>query len=506
MSLDVLLINTNRIKPAVGPVALDYMADSLHAAGIEVRLLDLCFEDGVPGGTGPPPLRRRGWGKGVEFPQGTRLNVSAAVKGALGGRQPGLVGMTLRNTDDCYLASGRDFLPGFAEIVRLVRERTGAPIVVGGSGYSVFPSAILEATGADYGIAGDGEVALTQLATTLAARGDPTQAPGLVYRAGDGFRRNAPWSGDLSELPRRARALVDNERYFREGGQGGIETKRGCDRPCIYCADPVGKGCRVRMRTPAQVADEFETLLARGIDHVHLCDSEFNVPVEHALAVCEEMTRRELRNRARWYTYATPAGFTRELARAMRAAGCIGVNFGADNGDDEMLGRLGRDFRSADLQETAAACREAGLVFMYDLLLGGPGETRESIARTIELMKRLSPDRVGVSLGVRVYPGTALAEMVRREGPIAANPNLRGAVEDNETFLKPVFYLSSALGDDAPAHVAALVGGDRRFFFPTAETGAEAYNYSDNDRLVEAIRQGYRGAYWDILRRLGEGR
>jgi radical SAM superfamily enzyme YgiQ (UPF0313 family) len=498
VSFEVLLINTNRIKPAVAPIGLDYLADSLHAAGIEVRLLDLCFEE----------------------------DVSAAVKGALGGREPGLVGMTLRNTDDCYLASGRDFLPGFAEIVRLVREQTGAPIVVGGSGYSVFPSAVLEATGADYGIAGDGEVALAQLATTLAARGDPTQAPGLVYRAGDGFKRNAPWSGDLSELPRRARALVDNERYIREGGQGGVETKRGCDRRCIYCADPVGKGCRVRMRTPAQVADEFETLLARGIDHVHLCDSEFNVPVEHALSVCEEMRRRELGDRARWYTYATPAGFTRELARAMRAAGCIGVNFGADSGDDEMLARLGRDFRSAELQETAAACRQAGLVFMYDLLLGGPGETRESIARTIELMKRLSPDRVGVSLGVRIYPGTALAEMVRREGPIAANPNLRGAVEDNETFLKPVFYLSAepasgtagspagrTEGFSLPAdrgfslqdYVAKLVGGDRRFFFPTAETGAEAYNYSDNDRLVEAIKQGYRGAYWDILRRFGEG-
>ena len=86
MNRDVLLINTNRIKPAVGPIGLDYLADSLHAAGIEVRLLDLCFEDGIEG----------------------------AIAAALAGREPLLVGLTLRNTDDCYLASGRDFLPGFA--------------------------------------------------------------------------------------------------------------------------------------------------------------------------------------------------------------------------------------------------------------------------------------------------------------------------------------------------------------------------------------------------------
>ncbi|MFB3879910.1 MAG: radical SAM protein [Armatimonadota bacterium] len=481
MSRDVLLINTNRIKPAVGPIALDYIADSLHAAGLGVRLLDLCFEE----------------------------DVRTAVRSALGGAEPLLVGLTLRNTDDCYLASGTSFLPGFAEIVRLVREHTSAPIVLGGSGYSVFPSAILELTGADYGIAGDGEAPLAQLASALAGRRDPTQTPGLVCRVGDGFRRNAPWYGDLSALPARARALVDNERYFREGGQGGVETKRGCDRPCIYCADPVGKGCRVRMRTPAQVADEFETLVAQGIDHIHLCDSEFNVPAHHALAVCEELARRRIGEKVRWYTYATPAGFTTELARAMRAAGCVGINFGADSGDDRMLAALGRDFRSAELWETVKACREAGIVVMYDLLLGGPGETRESIAHTIEVMKRISPDRVGVSLGVRVYDGTRLAEMVRAEGPLVSNPNLQGEVESNEAFLRPIFYLSAeaasgSAGFSLHDYVAQLVGGDRRFFFPTTDSGAEGYNYNDNDRLVEAIRQGYRGAYWDVLRRVGE--
>ncbi len=86
------------------------------------------------------------------------------------------------------------------------------------------------------------------------------------------------------------------------------------------------------------------------------------------------------------------------------------------------------------------------------------------------------------------------------------NPNLRGALEGNASFLKPVFYLSAELGEEAPQYVAGLVGGDQRFFFPTAEAGTEAYNYSDNERLVDAIKAGYRGAYWDILRRLGEGR
>ena len=476
MGREVLLVNTNRIRPAVGPIGLDYTADVLRERGIGVRLLDLCFEE----------------------------DVENAAREALGGSEPLLVGLTLRNTDDCYLASGEDFVPGFAGIVESVRRHTEAPLVIGGGGYSIFPEAILRVSGADFGVAGDGEVALAELAGALAAGGEVGEVPGLVWMEAGEVRRNAPWLGDISELPRRARGLIDNERYFAEGGQAGVETKRGCDRKCIYCADPVGKGRRVRMRSPEQVADEFETLLARGIDHFHLCDSEFNVPERHARACARTLSERGMGATARWYGYGkAPIGTA--LAAEMRAAGCVGMNFGADSGDDEMLARLGRDFRVDDLEETANACRSAGIRFMYDLLLGGPGETRETAARTIEVMKRISPDRVGVSLGVQIYPGTRLAEMVRSEGPMERNPNLQGAVENNPDFLRPVFYLSAALGEDAAGYVASLVGGDQRFFFPTADAGTEAYNYSDSERLVNAIKAGHRGAYWDILRRLAEG-
>ncbi len=476
MTREVLLINPNTMKPAVGPIGLDYAADMLRTRGFVVRLLDLCFE----------------------------AETLTALDRALAGEEPLLVGMSLRNTDDCYLASGEDFVPAFAELVSEVKKRTGAPVAIGGVGFSLFPEAILTMTGADFGIAGDGEVPLTALAERISNRAHPGDVPGLVWRAGEEWRHNPPWAGDPSTLPARERSLLDDERYLREGGQCGIETKRGCDRGCLYCAEPGAKGRRPRARTPSQVADEFERLASRGIDHFHLCDSEFNVPVEHAREVCGKLIDRGLGERVRWYTYATPAGFDAELATAMRAAGCAGVNFGADSGDERMLAVLGRDFRAADVEVTARACRKNGLACMFDLLLGGPGETRESVRCSIEAMKHISPDRVGISQGVRIYPGTRLAAMVRATGPIEANPNLRGAVHGNESLLRPLHYLSAELGDDAAQYTAALVGGDERFFFPTPDAGTEAYNYSGNDRLVEAIRRGYRGAYWDILRGLEE--
>jgi hypothetical protein len=94
---------------------------------------------------------------------------------------------------------------------------------------------------------------------------------------------------------------------------------------------------------------------------------------------------------------------------------------------------------------------------------------------------------------------------VLRSGPAEFNRNLHGAVKDNDRLFRPVFYLSAELGDDVQQYLDRLIGDDRRFLFmKPPQAGDMNYNYNDNSDLVEAIRQGYRGAFWDILRRVSE--
>ena len=90
-----------------------------------------------------------------------------------------------------------------------------------------------------------------------------------------------------------------------------------------------------------------------------------------------------------------------------------------DSGDEGMLKRLKRGFGPEDILNAVDCCRKEGIEVMVDLLIGGPGETRETIASTLELMKRAQPDKVNVALGIRIYPGTELARLVER-GPLAA--------------------------------------------------------------------------------------
>jgi radical SAM superfamily enzyme YgiQ (UPF0313 family) len=477
MTHQVLLVNPNRMKPPVTPIALDYLAHALSKQGIQADVLDLCL--------------CQDW--------------KAAIDGYFAHSAVDAVGVTLRNIDDTTFASREFFLPAFKEVTDYLRRRTGAPIVVGGSGFSIMPEDVLAYCGLDLGIVGDGEGSLTLVVHKLAAGEDYRSVPGLVYRDGFGFWRKAPeWRGlDSGEVP--SRSAVDNRRYLAEGGMGSIETKRGCNRGCIYCVDAPSKGRALRCRSPQTVAGEIEALRSQGIDCFHLCDAEFNLPASHAEEVCREIVRRGLGAKIGWYAYASPVPFTSETAALYRRAGCRGINFGVDSGDDGILRTLGRDFSVEDLRRTAAACHEQGLVFMYDLLLGGPGETRESLSRTIEAMKQMSPDRVGAAMGVRVFPGTRLAQMIRQSGPPESNPHLHGAVEGNDRFFRPIFYLSAELGEDAPQYLEKLIDGDERLLFmKPPQAGDMNYNYNDNSHLVEAIRQGYRGAFWDILRRVSE--
>jgi len=474
------LINANRMIPPIAPIGLDYVAGAARRAGLEVELVDLCLAG----------------------------DTAAALAAALAERRPELVGISFRNVDDCFWPGGAWFVPELAELVGNVRRLCEAPIVLGGVGYSIVAPQILLQSGADFGVRGDGEEALVTLAAELRGGRRFDRVPGLLWWEEGALRVNPPaWPRQVS-LPT-ARDAVDNPTYLRLGGQIGLETKRGCDRRCLYCADPLAKGPATRLRDPAEAADEVQSLLAQGVDVFHLCDSEFNVPPGHAREVGDELVRRRLGDRIRWYAYLAVVPFDAELARTMRRAGCAGINFTGDSACPAMLRAYRQPHRREDLASAVRLCRGEGIAVMIDMLLGGPGETPQTVDQSIRFLRRIDPDCAGAALGIRLYPGTAIAEMLAAEGPLEQNPAIRRRYEGPIDLVRPTFYVSPALGDRPARLVRELIAGDPRFFEPAdeepeappVELGAN-YNYNANQALADAIAAGARGAYWDILRRM----
>ena len=168
--MNIALINTNRMKPPIAPIGLEYVAEHLVKTGYSIEILDLCWEEDTKG----------------------------AIRNFFRKNSFDLVGLTLRNTDDCAFTSQKSFLESFAGIVDTVRHQTEAKIVLGGVGFSTMPELVLELCKADVGIRGDGEISFRELAGRIEKKQDWSDLPNLVIRRNGAWERN-PVSFDLLE-------------------------------------------------------------------------------------------------------------------------------------------------------------------------------------------------------------------------------------------------------------------------------------------------------------------
>jgi tryptophan 2-C-methyltransferase len=474
----ITLINTNRMSPPIGPLGLDYIAGSARSAGIQTDILDLCL---------------------AQEPQ-------EVLKNYFSSHEPALVGLSFRNADDSFWPSADWFVPGLNDIIETIRRLTNAPIVLGGVGYSMFAASIYQRSNADFGVCGDGGFAIIALIKQLEGAGNFPEVPGLIWRDKGTIHYNPPsWPDVLSHNT--ARNCIDNITYFRLGGQCGVETKRGCNRNCIHCADALAKGNKLCLRKPAEIADEVQSLLRQGIDVLHICDSEFNLSASHVMAICNEFIRRGFGKKIRWYAYMLPAPFNTAIAQAMSQAGCVGIDFTGDSANESMLRTYNHQHSSDDIANAVRLCRQNNIAVMIDLLLGGPGETPQSVKQTIDFIKKINPDCAGAALGVRVYPGTQMEQIVIQQINLGNQACIRRKYSGPLDLLQPTFYISEALGENPAELVNDFIGSDKRFFAPASPrqtqmlSNADGYNYNDNSILQNEILKGARGAYWDILRK-----
>jgi radical SAM superfamily enzyme YgiQ (UPF0313 family) len=181
-------------------------------------------------------------------------------------RQPELVGITIRNIDNCNLEHPVFYLPEIRdEVIRAVRE--GAPaarIALGGAGLNIAPRAVLEFLGADFALVGEGEATMPGLLAALEDHRELAAVPGLLRagRAGAATAaRSEPCPRVLVEDLRHAPpsetfAWVDPRPYVARGAAYPVQTKRGCAQRCTYCAYNEIEGRAYRLRAPAAVADE----------------------------------------------------------------------------------------------------------------------------------------------------------------------------------------------------------------------------------------------------------
>lgn len=456
----ILLVSANKEKKPypVAPIGIAYLSGVLLEDGNKVKVLDLCFIE--------------------DFKKSIIMTIEEF--------SPELIGISIRNIDNLTYPLSISYLPFIKSVKDIIKTVSDAPIVLGGSGFSISPEGMLDYLGLDTGVIGEGEIAIKEL-----ARGKSLEnIPNIISREGNRFLKN-PIS-QIKTFGTPFRGLIDNGSYLRWGGMGNIQTKRGCPFNCIYCTYPLLDGRKMRLRNPEEIGEEIGLMYGDyGIDYIYFVDDIFNYPVEHAENICREIIKRNIK--IQWTAFCNPAFVTKDLLSLMKEAGCHAVEFGTDSLSDTLLRNLKKSFTVRDVFSASKASREAGLYTAHYIIIGGPGENTETIKETFKRLDELDPDAVIAMIGIRIYPGTLIEAMSKSDGFLK-----KGATIENchNNGLEPVFYLPFGEKEDTLIEmIKEHALNHQNWVVPGLDIRSGGGNFMRHRKM------GKRGPLWDLLKR-----
>lgn len=412
MTYKVLLINTNIEKAPypVPPLGLCMLAAALNDQ-YEVHLYDGVFDEGQ--------------------------NLITKVKEV----NPDIIGFSIRNIDDVVMDREIFYMDGILEkFIRPVKAVTGVPLILGGSGFSMFPVELMRMTGADFGITGEAESILPVLLERILGHQDTADLPniitlkGMKVQDGNSYRFLKPVPGKFPEVDK----WIDFAPY-RQKGVYSVQTKRGCSHGCIYCSYPMIEGRKFRPRSPSDIADEIEQASLRlGNITFEFVDSTFNDPKGHAESICREIIRRRISVRLRTMGI-NPRHASEELFELMTAAGFVQIDVTPDTASPQMLENLCKGFGLPEIEQMAGWIRKFNIPTMWFFLFGGPGENEETFRETLDFIDNfINPaDLVYMNAGMRIYPNTPLYSIALQEGMITKTQSV---------FQPPAYYYSPLIG------------------------------------------------------------
>ena len=250
-----------------------------------------------------------------------------------------------------------------------------------------------------------------------------------------------PYIENLDDLPFPAHHLWPLERLTKHGIIiFPIISSRGCVYWCDFCTTVRMFGRRYRMRTPKNVVDELQYLKKRfGANRFTFYDDAFTVDQDRVLEICREIKNRKLK--IEWDCETRVDMVTKELLVEMKNAGCESIWFGVESGSKKVLDAMRKGISPSQIVKAFKWAKEAGLITVAGVVLGFPGETKETIEETTKFIEKLNPNDVGYYIATP-YPGTPLYNKVVEEGILK--------ITDFNKFdtATPLFEMGTMTGDE----------------------------------------------------------
>lgn len=340
---------------------------------------------------------------------------------------------TIRNAEIVGITG---IITEYYEIVKLshaIKEiNSSAKIVLGGALATNLPERMLQATQADVVVIGEGEKTILSLVSAIEQKENLGNIRGIAYRGNGNIIVTEPviHIPDIDTIPFPARHLLDMNIYptnqFKTFGLK-LKTKikstvlissRGCPYNCTFCYKGMW-GNKWRGRSPKNLIDEMELLKSEyGMNGFLFYDDTFNVDKNRVFEFCQLLKERKLD--VAWYSNTRANLLTKEMLEAMRDSGCIGVAFGIESGNQEVLNSIKKNLTLEQVRQAVKWTKDAGINIVGYFIFGLLGETKATIRETLNFAKELDLDFYGFSLP-NPLPDTELYDSAMEAGLISDN-------------------------------------------------------------------------------------
>jgi radical SAM superfamily enzyme YgiQ (UPF0313 family) len=390
--------------------------------------------------------------------------------------KPDYIGISLRNIDNVNLYNQKNFIYDYRDMVQALKKITESTVIVGGAGFSIYPEKLFSFLGCDFAVVGEGENAICELIQALEAKKEYGSIEGLVFKGEKGVEingRNNFFSGISFEMDERL-----SDFYWVNSGMMNVQTKRGCPYRCIYCSYPVIEGKTVRMLEPETVVSTIEKATGKGHDYFFFTDSVFNMKPEYNREFANLLIERNIN--VKWGAYFRPAGTSFEDLELFKESGLTHIEWGTESFSDPVLKSYGKEFNFNEIKEMTEMCHQLKIYNAHFLILGGYGETEETLKETFERSKLLPWTVFFPFIGMRIYPLTPLFDIAVKEG----------VINEHDDLMESKYYLSKGVDLTMEKLRALADSTGKRWVFPD----------EDHAPVLKRLKsRGKRGPLWEFL-------
>ena len=272
-------------------------------------------------------------------------------------------------------------------------------------------------------IRGEPEMTALELAESLRDKKSLKKIKGLSIKGNPSYTNNLARSfiDNLDSLPFPARDLLKNYAYkmpIYNRPYTLVIASRGCPNNCSFCTANLYYGSKIRLRSPENVLDEVEEILnIHKIRDITFWADTFTYDRNYVLKICQGIKERGLR--FRWMANARVDKVDPPMLKKMKATGCQIISYGVESGVQKILNNVGKNITLKEVRQAIRWTREAGIESAVHIIFGLPGETEETIKKTIKFVAELNPDYVQFYSAIP-FPGTRFYEEADQKGWITS--------------------------------------------------------------------------------------